>query len=291
MLEKGILLLATGHGYYGRYAFNLAASIKAVENIPIAVVCDPRGISHISDRQKAKVFDIVIPLPDNIKGGFGAKLHLSELTPFKETIFLDADMLWLTRKTPSMLFEELSGVEFTGITEGYYDVATGDSSKANNKYYFWADPAEIAKVYKVKAPRIYQWRSEFIYFKKTKTVDKVFKKAQEVQGNPKLSNVKQFAGNVPDELGINVATAVYGIEPHLSNWTPAYWHKLNRDIIPSPGELHSNWYLISFGSNYASGTVKKIYDQLTKAAMNKIGMQHIFSLHSKKEFLTERSKM
>ena len=126
MLDKGIILIATGHAGYGRMAYNMAVTIKAVEEIPIAVVCDDTALSHLTDDQK-KIFDFLIPLPITYRTGFGAKLHLDELTPFEKTMYVDVDMLWLGRK-PSELFTDLNGISFTAITEG-------NSDNINNKYY------------------------------------------------------------------------------------------------------------------------------------------------------------
>lgn len=290
-MEKGILICAYGHPYYGRLAFNLSATIKAVEpTMPIAVLATHRGIHHVSEIQR-RVFDQIIYLPDGNEEGFGAKLHLADFTPFKATIFLDADMLWLPKKTPTMLFNELEGAEFTGITEGWYDIATGDRSNANDKYYFWAEPDEIKKVYRLKQGKIFQWRSEFLYFKNTPKVQRFFKRAQAIHKEPGVTVQRHFASHVPDELGINISAAINGIEPHQPKWSPAYWHKLHKDVLPQPASLFSNWYLISFGSNHASGSIKRIYNDITRAALNKLGLQHVFILHSKKEFMQSRQKI
>lgn len=288
-IPRGVILLAVRHPYYGRLAFNLAATIKASEAIPIAIVHDDKSLTHLSDSQKS-VFDHFVSLPKHIGEGFAPKLHLNELSPFEETIFFDADMLWLPVRKPSELFEELGIADFSAITEGWCELETLDCTNVNQMYYFWADVKEIKEAYGLKSGKLYQWRSEVIYFKKTDKIDQFFRTAQEIHANPNLKSIKSFATYVPDELSINISAAIHGIGPHKEKWTPAYWYKLFKDQIPGTATLY-RWYLISFGGNAANGSLKKIYDQIASMALKKIGKQHVFGLHSKNSYLTERAKM
>lgn len=270
---KGITVIATSHPYYGRMAYNLALSIKATENIPIALFYRDPGISHLTDTQ-VSIFDHVIKLPEQFREGYCSKLHLDELTPFDQTLYLDADMLWLPFKKPSALFEELNGIQYTGITEG----KTGD---ANLAYYFWADESEIRSVYNVD--NVYQWRSEVIYFEKG---TKVFETARSL--DPKLKSIKRFGGSIPDELYFNIATSLNDVHPHRYKWTPAYWPRLNKDIIPTN---LSQYHLLSFGSNFASKGMKDKYKQIVMASAQKLGVRPMFELQSKRSFMVERQKM
>lgn len=280
---KGIVIVATGHPYYGRQAFNLALSIKAVEDWPVSVLFSGRALNHLSDQQLS-YFDKIIELQGDVPENSGAKLWVNEYTPYKETLLLDADMLWLPKKVPSQLFDELKDVEFTAITEGYHN----GEDHGNPVYFYWANVQEIREVYKITGT-IYQWRTEVMYFKKTAKVNKLFAQARKIFANPKLSSIKQFADGVPDELAINIATAIQGIEPHVQKWQPAFWWKLNNQIVPGFTELYS-YYLASFGSNVASQPVKKLYDRIMKAAAYKLGVSHVFPLYSKKSYLSERQK-
>lgn len=285
-INRGILIFALGHPYYGRLAFNLAVTIKSVENISITVVRTERSLAHLSARQLS-VFDQVIDLPEGVPVGCGAKLWANEVTPYAQTLLLDADMLWLPKKQPSELFDQLLGTTFTAITEGYYDYETGNHN-IHPKYFFWADPHEIKEKYKVKSSKLYQWRSEVMYFEKA---GKLFKTAQKVFLNHGLSSHKEYATGVADELGINVGAAVHDIHPHVFNWQPSYWHLMGGGMIPDFQTLYGKWYLMSFGGNTATGASKKMYDRLVKAACYKTGFQHVFALQSKIDYLKERNKM
>lgn len=279
-MENGIIIVATGHPYYGRWAYNLALSIKAVEKFPIAVLYNGKALNHLSEEQLS-FFDHIIELPDDIPANQSSKLYTGQFSPFDNTLLLDADMLWLPNKKPSELFALLKGVDFTGITEGR------DNDPARD-YFFWADVGEIRDVYGITND-IYQWRTEVVYF--SMEGRNIINDALEITKNPRLKTVKQFAYAVPDELGVNVAAAKAGIAPHQYKWQPSYWHLMHRNVIPEPSKLHEEYYLISFGSNVASGTIKKVYDQYMRAYCMMVGMQHVFPMESKRLFLKERDKI
>ena len=279
MLEKGILIFALGHPYYGRYAYNLAITLKAIEKVNIAVVHDSTSLSHLDDSQKS-VFDTLIPC--DLKPGCGAKLHAYELSPFEKTLLLDADMLWLPVHSPSELFNELNGIEFTGITEGSTD-------NPSSHYFFWAQIEEIRSKYEITGC-VHQWRTEVIYFERSEKVESVFKDAVSIHDNHGLSSVKEFAEGIPDELSINIAAAKHGVNPHKPNWQPSYWPQLYKNLIPNVSTLYRDFYLLSAGGNLNTENVKQLYNTIVKAQAPKIGHTHCFPLQSKYSFLKERRK-
>lgn len=275
---KGVLIFAVGHPYFGRYAHNLAMTIKAVEDIPVAVVHDGKGLSHLSDRQ-LEIFDHVIE--EELTPGCGVKLHAYELSPFDQTLLLDADMIWLPRHKPSDLIDSLTGTKFTGITEGSTENPSGH-------YFFWGDAEEMKDKFKVE--KIYQWRTEVLFFEKDDLVEAMFKDAVKIYSNHGLSYVKEFAGGVPDEMAINIAAAIHGLHPHKDNWQPSYWAQLHRNTLPDLSSLYDNYYLLSVGGNHTSENVKKLYNNIVKAQAPKLGLTHCFPVTSKHSFLENRRK-
>ena len=278
MLEKGILIFALGHPYYGRYAFNLAMSIKAMEDIPIAVVHDATSLTHLAEEQKA-VFDHLIPC--SLSAGCGSKLHAYEYSPFQCTLLCDADMLWLPRKRPSELFTILDGIAFTGITEGSTDAPS-------NHYFFWANADEVKEKYGVT--KMYQWRTEVMYFERSDKVEAMFTDAIKIQAAPGLKYVKQFADGVPDEMSINIAAGIHDLHPHKPNWQPSYWAQMHANRLPEPGTLYEHYWLLSVGGNHSTDNVKQIYNNILKAQAPKLGLFHSFPLQSKYQFLPNRRK-
>lgn len=282
--QRGIVIIATGHAFYGRMAYNLSVTVKASEpETEVAVLVNGAALSHLSERQR-KLFDYIIPVESAM---FSTKLELYKLSPFRKTIYLDADMVWLPAKKPSQLFDELDGVAFTCITEGSYDLTTGQDD-GNPKYYFWADIHAAKDKYNLKG-KLFQTRSEFLYFEKGKVAQKIFADAAKVYKNPKV-DVKLFAAHVPDEFAFNIALCMNGIEPHKYKWTPAFWHRMHGEGRDLPSIMYEH-YLLSVGGNYASGIMKDCYNKVCMAAHRKSGLQYLFTLQSKKSILAERKKM
>lgn len=257
----------------------MALSIKAVDkDFPVVVVHSENSLSHISV-DKRWVFDRMILLPGGT--GFGVKLQLDLLSPFEETLYCDVDMAWMPKRGPHELFDELKGVEFTSITEGH-------TEEPSPKYYFWADPMEIKKKYDIDG-RLYQWRSEVMYFKKTGKVKQMFALARKIHANPGLDNVIKFGSQIPDELAIIIATAKLGIEPHVYKWCPALWPRLHGNNYHSI-DVYNQYYLLSCGGNYATMDLKRLYNNIMKAACSKLRTQHIFPLMDKKSIIPDRAK-
>ncbi len=281
-IERGFCIFATGHPLYGRAAYNLAMSLKAMGDVQICVLFNGRAMNHINEDQ-LEFFDHVIKLPDEIPHNTTCKMYVNEYSPFKKTILLDADMLWLPYKDPNELFELFQHTHFTGITEG-----KEDDLKTNPPYYFWADVAEIKEHYQLKG-MIYQWRSEFLYF--DEEGGKIIDRALEILGTHKLTSVKNFANHMPDELCINIATAEAGVQPHKFRWIPAYWPHMHGNRIPALKDLKDTYYMMSFGSHTSSNTLKGVYDIIMRHACNKFKKQHVFRLMDKKYNIPERNLM
>lgn len=282
--EKGILLLATSHPYYGRMAYNLAVSIKATgTGIPIAVLHNGRGLSHLSDAQKS-LFDAVLEIPQQ---AFTAKLWLYKYSPFQKTLYIDADTAWLYKRKPEDLFAEMADDRFNIIVEGSYDPAT-DESKLHPKYNLWSDLAQLKDKYQLKG-KLFQFRSEMMYFKKDKQVEKLFAEARKIQANPKV-DVTLFGGYVPDEFALNVAASILDMQPDRLDWKPSYWYNIVKKGIPLP-ILAQQYYVFSAGGNVSSAMIKKQYNHIMAAAFHKLRLQYLFMLHSKRESIAERNLM
>lgn len=273
---KGIVIVAVGHPIYGRYAYNLAASIKSISEVPIAILYKGAALSHISNRSFFD-YEIEIDAGENC----GAKLCVYKYSPFDQTLLLDADMVWLPGKDPEELFAELKGIPFTGITEGCSNTPAGH-------YFFWGDLEEIRSVYKVD--RVFQWRTEVLYFEKGKIAKKIFADALRIYNNPKLKEVKKFGSGVPDELAVNIAAAISLQEPHKERWQPSYWCALMRGKTKQLSDIVNEYWLLSVGGNNALPNEQLLYNKLMKTVCYKLGISHIFPLQNKAEILPERRK-
>lgn len=270
-VNKGIILLALSHSYYGKMAYNLLVSIKASWNIPIALVYDKAGISHLYGHQ-LDFFDYKIECPQEYKatdGKFDAlkpKVYLDKLTPFTHTLFLDADTIWNAHKNPEDLFKELDGKDFMIANRGY------DSDLS-----MWVDIAKIKEQFHMK--RFLDCSSEVIYFKKTE----VFEKAREVRGQDFPH--RKHGVSMPDEPCFSIALELLGKE--LSLWTPSYWYYANPKTNVTKQTIKEKYYLISAGGAFHNNKVKSLYDDYAKYSFN-IVKQTPFELMQKSKVISER---
>lgn len=284
--NTGILIVCCRHPYYGRMGYNLACSIKAAnKETPICVLHSGRGLSHLSEYQK-EVFDIVKEIPEDFS--VGTKLWAYNHTPFDSTLMIDADNLWFQRNDPSKLFKELEGVEFTAISEGFIDFSTGHN-ELRTDYFMWANVDDIKNEYGLDG-KMYQFRSEVMWFKKSDKVEQMFTTAQSIFHDPKI-NVMKFGGVVPDELPINISCSIHGIEPHVYKWQPCFWDRIHKGQSKKDADLYDKYWLMSTGGNNVTAYCVKLYNRLAGAACYKLGLQFLFTLQPKKRVIEERKIM
>lgn len=283
---KGILLIATSHPYYGRLAATLAMSIKAVEDIPIAVIADDVALRHLNEAELA-LFSQIIPAPVGESGLIGInalRMNLPKYSPFKETLSMDVDMLWHPKRKPSEAFALLDGRDFTIVNEGYVDLDTG-ADHTTGKYSHWAAPEAIKEAFGLSG-KLYQTRGEFLLFRKSPEVTELYKSARAIQKKPGIDTML-LGGSVTDEFALNIAMNKAGIEPHESKWNPAYWPAIHGNIVPPVYKL-TDYLAVSFGGNVATKDTIRIYSIIAGAAAYNLGLQHRFPLQSKRNYLTER---
>jgi len=289
MSKKGILLISAGHPYYGKYAYQLAVSIKHQSpDVSISVITEGNGLNHLYPEQK-KIFDQIIEADPKhytsktlgIRDVFKIKTSLYDLTPYDTTLYLDADMLWLPKKNVEQLFDELKDIDFTMSNRGSMMIAF-----APDDFIEWTKPSHLVDAYGFKDEMLYHLSSEFIYFKKTKDVKSLFDKTKKAFDYPKV-NYKLFGNNQPDELSFTIAMMQSKVYPHTSPFYPAYWENAQRKNMQAH-EMYKEYYLCSFGGATSQQSVKTIYNNLAKYYLNNIGEQ-AFPLQDKNKFLPDRA--
>lgn len=285
---QGILLLALGHPNYGSMAANLAMSIKCNGKTNIALAYGGNALSHL-DKSRLDLFDQLIEVPKKYytnKEGFEefikAKVYLYELSPFDETIFLDADMISTNGKSFNDLFKELESVDFTMQNRGSKDI----NETFPNLYSFWMNVDDMKKAYQFTDGKYYQLASEFIYFKKAERVESLFDDAIEAYENPKLKFIK-FAGGIADEAVFSIAMIQNNLYPHADNFCPIYWHQAEKKNLQS-SLLNSLYYGYSLGGSHSSEKEKKVYDNYVQFFCNKSGLQNQYKAKSKASFNPDR---
>lgn len=281
--KRGILIIALGHAYYGQMALNLAMSLRYTSKLPIALACNASAITHI--QKNLNFFDEIIDIPEKLytrKGVYKefikAKTQIYKLSPYTETLYLDADTIWLPKKPVDNIFEELKEVDLAIQCRG---VTTIDGSQQKG---FWCDLNDYKKAYGVD--KFYNLSSEFIYFKRTKEIEKFFSDSVKIYDNIKINHTV-FSGGVPDELVFNISMVQNNIKPFRDFYTPIYWEQAERKNLPAQ-RMHQDYYAYSVGGKLSSSIEKRFYDNLSQFYGTHFGV-HYFKLKDKMKYLPERA--
>ena len=286
--KQGVVLIALGHANYGRMAYNLAVSLlNTAPDLKIHLVFTNSAIAHLNEAQM-QVFSTMQEAPKdsyfrkNNCEFIKAKTWMYRFSPFDTTIFLDVDMIWLTRKSIDNLFDELKELDYTCQNEHSMDLA---SEVIDEKYSQWVNVKEVKQAYGFTEGKYYSLHSEFIYFKKSKDNKKFFEEWIKQYEKLKVKHT-EFANGIPDELPLAIATIIHEKYPHKTPFLPVFW--LHREKPIERTELLDNYYGFSIGGNRITQTQMQTYNDFVQYYMNKIGSRFVFKTTSKISFLPER---
>ena len=293
---RGILIIALGAPEYGRMAANLASSIRFADaDIKIHLVWSGASISHLTEAHKA-LFTSMQECPPKYytKNGntvyLKAKTFVYELSPFEETLFLDADMIWFSnpkKQNATTVFNKLQGVELTFQNRGYFDLK---ADIINEHYSNWCNIKEVKEKYltgaiEKDAGRFYHLHSEFIYFARSESNRQFFKLAQQIFDKPKVKSA-EFDGDIPDELAFDIAVAITGKNPHRDNFKPVHWFAM--DGRANLHELQHKYCGLSMGGNNLPPAVMEKYKMLAKFYARALKLPYSFSIQPKKRWSLTR---
>lgn len=284
-MNRGVLLIAAGNQIYGQMAFNLAMGLKTAQpDIKITLAWKDMGKHHI--QHYLGNFDQVIEIPDQyimrngIKTYIRSKTHVYDLSPYDETIFIDADVIWFPQRGINGLFDELAPNEITFSCRGTADL-TGTPKLV------WAEPDQYRKT---GATLLYNISSEFMYFKKTETVKKFFETAQKYFDAPTIE-FRRFDNTVPDELAFQLAMIETGVKPHTDIFIPFYWEGYEKKRMNVPALYNGRWYGYSMGGATISPLQKSIYDSLVNYYSRKFAVRFPFHAQSKRDVIKTRTNI
>lgn len=274
---KGIVLIALGNEWYARWAGQLAGSIHYTSKLPVTLLTDKeRGIRDVTE----KVINEGCYTIDGMFRPLYAKTWLYELSPYAETLYLDADMIWLPKRPADELF--FAGVDFTISCRSHHE-----AGKWDNSIIHWAKALEIAEKYPSFAEKaIYNISTETMFFRKTEAVRMLFEKAKHFFNDPGVEYVPFGAGQPPDELAFCLAMLQTGIEPHKSPWLPIYWEPFHKKLFTIT-KMMNEFYGLSIGGNIVDKTTEDRFNYLAKLYGHRQGTLQ-WNARSKRDFITER---
>ncbi len=275
-MSTGLLTIACKHAVYGRYAYNLAVSVKAWNpSTPISIIADEVGLSHLNESQRA-IFDTIIT-PDyddyNKEGKclpLCLKYHLYKYTPYVTTIFIDADTIFSPFAMLGQVFKSLKDIDFTIANRGKVAPEKGFSQ--------WLDAKAIT------APYWYDLSSEWIYFNKSDLSRKIFEGALHEYNKGTLMT-RAFAGDKPDEPFFMLSMVAQDLHPHKSPYKPSYWYAAEK--YANAMQVKRGYLLFSIGGKMIPKQQKLIYDELCRNASHKSGLKTM-PVYNKMSVLPER---
>lgn len=277
--EQGVLIIALGHRMYVEKAFNLALSIRATSPSMNITLVHSNNLSELSAQQRF-IFNQLIEckseyytLEDGTKSYIKAKLYLDKITPYKRTLFLDADMIMSPYKKLDTLFEQLSGKEFVMICRG-----------EDKDFSQWVDAEEVCKNYNIE--KYYDCSSELMYFESTD----IFEDARIIHEEITQGKIwfRKFANGVPDEPPIIIAMLQKFGVPDQVPFKPTYWQPVEKTMKDI--EIWNNFYLLSMGGKVNDVRVVKVYNNIVKWYSDNVGVT-IFKHTDKQAILAERKTM
>ncbi len=199
--QLGFLTVAcnTEQTDYLRLAYLQALNVKLTQkNNKFAVVVDQHTLTKITDTHR-KVFDYIVEAPKHNYGPYGAEAFLFELTPFKETIKLESDLLF-TRSIDHWIhaFRLRDVVLSTGCRD--YQQERSDSRRYRKTF----DDNNLPDVY-----------NGLMYFRFTKTARDFFDTAKKIysEWNTIANELKNCRESVPStDVVFSLAARIVGEE-------------------------------------------------------------------------------
>lgn len=285
-MSKGVIIYAFKKSAYGKMAWNLCMSIKAVSpNIPVAIIHDGESLHHLEEWRKIHFDQMIFMEPEDLyhNGKFSpgkGKLSGYKYLPFDENIIIDAD---------SICINDLN-VLFARCTKNVHAQCVGvwDETAASWTCQ-WMGMEDVKALYELPNKfSIYEINSSFLYVRKSEEAERLYEQAlknlEKGWGNSKLQT---WGGGFPDELGWNVAFAQLGIHPQFEDQKDIS-NDLQEPIFFSTrftntwNYVYDKYYFLGyFGDrHFTDRSLQDMYDRIMTGVGRKYGFEHHFKMHS-----------
>ncbi len=231
MASRGVLFLALGEQIYGQMAFNACMSIKAVcPQLKTCILYSDSAVKSLTEKHW-RYFDIKQECPtefymyDGKKSYFRAKTRLYEMSPFDQTLWLDADVIIHPRKQAQIMELFDSTHDYYAQTYNLWDCDTGRPPQEGNIWSglgLWTSLTKgLVNRYELQGKTLPQINSSFVYFEKTERMKAFFDETQRLWAEPNPA-VRNWRGEYPDEFFFHIAGARLGIQSAKVPFVPLY---------------------------------------------------------------------
>lgn len=237
--------MATGKEFYYRIAHNLLLSYRlhSPEPMPFAILCDRRNLW-------TEDFDEVV-LIDNPAFSFVDKLRIIDLSPFEETIFIDADCL---------AYRDLNGL--WEIFEGAPDFSFLGHEFPLDSDDGWWDRENLGEL-KDKVSRKITCQGGIYFIRKNGShINDFSRTCSFVKEHYHDFRFKLFPDKMSDEMILTLAAAVHGFPPQR-DWCEVFAYYPEAKVIAAdvrsgllvhewtlrPGHIIDDAFFLHFGSH------------------------------------------
>lgn len=237
--SRAVITLATGKPLYIEMAVNLARSFKhwhPHREIEFYLATDQRQLIP-EDLADIHIIDLQ---PDQYGKGFSPKIHLDEMAPAQQTLFIDADCLCVGSIVP--IFERFQGHAVSVVGS---PVSTGE---------WFGDVAAVCQRFGV--PAIPKFNGGLYYLEKGELSDRIYQTARELEPQYDDIGLVRLRNRPNDELLMAISMALHGESAIPEDGTLftdpfACPGPLKVDVLrggstlvnpPAPHPLHREWY-------------------------------------------------
>lgn len=263
-MEQGVVIIAMNAPIYGHMAYNLVCSLKS-EGLKTVVIANKGGLSGLNPIHRFILGDVMDTDQDN---PFLMKLFAHEMSPFDETIQLDADCIKTPHGSVKKYFDTLKD----------YDVVV--SNRGEKRESAWLNVDAVKKAHGIS--RWVDTASEFMYYKKNEASDIFFENAKLFY--LKNTTNRTIGGYLPDEPALSFAIAKTGMEMPLP-FRPTYWEGM--DGYKKESKIHE-YDILSMGGNRVSLRIRRIYDMWAKYYCSSLGVKNIEHQNKDREIKLNR---
>lgn len=226
-MSKGVILLALERSIYGRMAFNSALCVRALmPNLPIHLFYSGDSLKSLSPVHRS-FFSNIEELPkeyftyDDKFKPFRCKSRIYEISPFDETLYLDAD---------TAIFRNKKFLEFWNQPKREIEIQTFNLINLTNgsKVFesehhsgLWLKYNLMAAHYGIEKKTLPQMNSSFMYFRKGERAEEFFNLTKTLFDSPDAP-APNFRGEFPDEFFFQTAGAMLEVFPTNIPFVPLF---------------------------------------------------------------------
>lgn len=284
-MSRGVVIYAFKKPAYGKFAWNLAVSIKANNpDTPVAVIAWGKALDHLEDWRKSW-FDQVIHMDESDLFELGkfmpgkAKLSGYKYLPFDENMIIDADSICIG--SLDKVWEQCTG--------NFHAQCVGKFTEADESWTCqWLPLQQVREAFKLSDQHtLFEINSSFMFVRKSQEAESLYEQALANYHTGRThEKLRKWGGGFPDELGFNVAFAQCGVDPSFSiqpvisnetAWPMFFSTRFQNDW----GFVYRTFPFIGFfgDGHFTDKSLQAQYDRIMMGHGSRGGFLHVFKIN------------